>query len=571
MTTRSTTRASPAPQHSGQLERLARRGTASVLGAGFSGVFGIALVVIVTHGFSPSVAGTLFAATASFLILESVALLGTDTGLVRWLPTQLASDRDGDLRRTLAVAVAPVVAFSCCVAAVLYVTAPGLAPYLVGGEQATTMTGMLRVLALVLPVAALHDLVLAATRGVGSMRPTVVVENIGRLGLQAVLVLLAYVTDSGTVVLASAWALPYVPGLLVSILWLARLVRRRTAGRVPTTGWAALAHEFWSYTAARGIARVTQTALKRSDIVLVAALASPAEAALYTAATRFIVLGQLFVQSVQQALSPQMSTLFARNEPRAANAVFQAATRWSMIPAWPLYLVVAGFAPVLMGIFGTAYSTASDVVLILSLTMLLATACGPVDSVLLMAGRSWLSLRNSAVTLIVNVGLNLLLIPLAGIRGAAVSWAVAIVVRNLLPLFQVRRHLDMWPVTRPSVSVGLAAVGCFGIVDLVLAFTDLALVADVAFTAAATAGYLALMWSWRSMLGLAAFRSAFRRRQGLPRRLHVEPSGRGAGPFINSEVEGPSGPILRSTPREDPPLNGGQNPAPEPDFPTGRA
>ena len=158
-----------------------------------------------------------------------------------------------------------------------------------------------------------------------------------------------------------------------------------------------------------------------------AALASPADAALYTAATRFLVLGQLFVQSVQQALSPQISALFARDETRAANSVYQAATLWSIIAAWPLYLLLAGFAPTLMGVFGEGYDVATDVVLILSLTMLLATACGPVDSVLLMAGRSWLSLRNSTVALAVNVGLNLVLIPAYGIRGAAVSWAVAIV------------------------------------------------------------------------------------------------------------------------------------------------
>ena len=82
-----------------------------------------------------------------------------------------------------------------------------------------------------------------------------------------------------------------------------------------------------------------------------------------------------------------------------------------MIASWPLYLVLAGFAPLLMGVFGDGYDVATDVVLVLSLTMLLATACGPVDSVLLMAGHSWLSLRNSTVALAVNVGLNFVLIP----------------------------------------------------------------------------------------------------------------------------------------------------------------
>ena len=103
-------------EHRGQLEKLARRGTASVFGAGFSAIFGILLVVVVTNGFSPTVAGTLFAATSAFLILESVALLGTDTGLVRWMPAQIASGRPHDLPRTLVVAILPVVTFAIAIA-----------------------------------------------------------------------------------------------------------------------------------------------------------------------------------------------------------------------------------------------------------------------------------------------------------------------------------------------------------------------------------------------------------------------------------------------------------------------
>jgi O-antigen/teichoic acid export membrane protein len=500
------------PDHHSHLERLARRGAASVVGAGFSAIFGILLVVIVTNGFSPTVAGTLFAATSAFLILESVALLGTDTGLVRWLPAQLASGRAADLGRTLVVAAAPVLGLSVIVAAGLFVAAPALGPHLVGPDAAGTMTVLLRVLAVVLPVAALHDLVVAATRGVGSMRPTVLVENLGRLGLQATAVLVTYLAGGGALALALAWGLPYVAGLAASSVWLSVLLAARTGARGEPTSWGTLAREFWSFTAPRAIARVTQTALKRSDIVLVAALASPADAALYTAATRFVVLGQLFVQSVQQALSPQVAALFARGETRAATAVYQAATLWSMIFAWPLYLVLAGFAPSLMGIFGEHYAVASDVVVILSLTMLLATACGPVDAVLLMAGRSWLSLRNSMVALAVNVGLNLVLIPASGIRGAAISWAVAIVVRNLLPLLIVRRQLAMWPLTGSSVRVALLTVCCFGSVDMVSALSDPPTPVDVVLVALAAGAYVCGIWAWRSMLRLDAFRAAARRR-----------------------------------------------------------
>lgn len=499
-----------------QLERFARRGTASVAGAGFSALFGVLLVVIVTNGFTPTVAGTLFSATSVFLILESVALLGTDTGLVKWLPTQLASRRGADLSRTLAIAAVPVIGLSTSIAVALYLAAPALAPLLVGSDAAPTMEVMLRVLAVVLPVAALNDLVVAATRGAGSMRPTVLVDNIGRLGLQSLGVLAAYLAGGGATALALAWSLPYALSLAAAGYWLWTQVRGAASPGDSPTPRRVIAREFWAYTIPRAIARVTQTALKRSDIILVAALASPADAALYTAATRFIVVGQLFVQSVQQALSPQLSALFTRGEHRAADAVFKAATLWSVIASWPFYLALASLSPVLMGIFGEGYETASDVVLILSLTMLLATACGPVDSVLLMAGHSWLSLRNGVVALAVNVVLNFVLIPLDGIRGAAIAWSVSIVVRNLQPLFQVRRHLDMWPGTRSTVRVGVLAFGCLGTVGVVVLVADLAFAVDIALLAIGALVYAAVIWSWRETLGLGAFRAALRRRRSRP-------------------------------------------------------
>ena len=508
MTPRATTEDAP---HQDQLEKLARRGTASVVGAGFSAVSSVILVVLVTNGFSATVAGTLFAATAAFLILESAVLLGTDTGLVRWLPSHLASGRASDVPRTLVIAAAPVLLLSLAGTATLYLTAPTLAVHLAGPEAASVMATMLRALALVLPVAALHDLVLAATRGLGSMRPTVVVENLGRHGLQSLAVLVVYLAGTGPLALALAWSLPYV----VALAWAGWSLRGRMVPADLSSdrpgSWVDLAVEFWSYTVPRALARITQTALKRSDIVLVAALASPADAALYTAATRFIVLGQLLVQSVQQALSPHLSTLFAQGKTTSATSVFQAATLWSMLVAWPIYLVTASFATPLMGVFGAGYDVASDVVVVLSLTMLLATACGPVDTVLLMAGRSWLSLRNSSVALAVNLALNVILIPVHGIRGAAVAWSVAILVRNLLPLVQVRRQLGMWPVTGPTLLVASGAVGCFGTAGVIGVAAGLPARVEAVLLLTAVVVYLAGVRTYRERFGLGAFRTALSR------------------------------------------------------------
>jgi O-antigen/teichoic acid export membrane protein len=506
-----------ASEHKNQLEKLARRGTASVVGAAFSAVSGIVLVVIVTNGFPRSQAGVLFAGTAAFLILEAVVVLGTDTGLVRWLPGHLATGRLNDVRATLAVSLAPVVSFSVVAGGLFFLTAPLLSSVMVETGQEGAMTTVLRVLAVLLPVAATHHVLLAATRGMGTMRPTVVVENIGRLALQAVAVLAVYLVERDMLLLILAWSLPYVIALAWTVLWLRSLLRNSADVTADDAReWRVIMREFWAYTAPRAFARITQTALKRSDIVLVAALSSAGDAALYAAATRFVVFGQLLVQAVQQALAPHLSSLFARSEVGAARSVFQAATVWSMLPAWPIYILTAGFAPQLMTIFGEGYREAWPVVTIVSLTMLFATACGPVDSVLLMAGRSWLSLMNSTVALTTNLALNFVLIPADGVRGAAVAWSVAIIVRNLLPLVQVRKGLDMWPGTLAASYAATGSVVCFGLVAGGAQLAGLSVLTTALLITLGGGVYVAGVWLLRDVLGLNAFRTALYRRSRPP-------------------------------------------------------
>ena len=76
--------------------------------------------------------------------------------------------------------------------------------------------------------------------------------------------------------------------------------------------------------------------------------------------------------------------------------------------------MMAVFAPVLVQVFGDGFGGGAIVLTILSLAMLASMACGPVDVVLLMGGRSWWSAGNTMVALTLNVVLNLILIPRTG-------------------------------------------------------------------------------------------------------------------------------------------------------------
>ena len=500
------------------VQRMARAGGMSVVGAGAGALLGILLVATITNGLGKGVAGLVFSVTSLFLIAASVVQLGADVGLVRWMPLRLATGEGRQVRPLLRTALLPALAASVALGGAGAWLAPNLAELMADGRDVETVRVLILILAPSLPVVALYHVVLAGTRGFRSMRPTVVVESLGRAALQVLAVAIAVLalrTDAPGVVIA--WSFPYLVALVVSGVWLGRLLRPVEKAVRADPLPPRLAREFWHYTTPRAVASVLQAMLKRSDIILVAALRSPAEAALYTAATRFVVLGQLGVQAVQQALAPQLSALFARHEHEAAQQVYRVATAWSMALAWPLYIACAVLAPQLLRLFGPGYEQAAIVVVLLSSAMLAATAAGAVDTVLLMSGRSWLSLANTGSALAVNVVLNLLLIPPFGITGAAVSWAVAIVLRNLLPLLQIRRFLGMSPFGRGAGLVALAALGTMAVAPAVLVVLEVGTGWVVAALVVGGAAYAALLLRASEALHLpdlaSALTSAVKRRR----------------------------------------------------------
>lgn len=455
--------ATPTPPAQAEVSQLARGGAMNLGGAVVSSAVNILLVVAIARGVSQTQAGRFFAATSVFLVVAMVAKLGANTGLVYFVARLRALGRPDLIGARLRTALGPVLGTALLLAAVLWLCADPLANLVVRGNTTQTAT-YIRILAVFLPMAALADVTLAATRGFRKMRPTVVVDLITRPLLQLGLTVAVLAADANLGWLAVAWAAPYLPELIAALVWL-RSVRRREHQAASARGAAGFgAADFWRFTGPRAVTSVVHIALQRLDIILVAALRGPEEAAMYTAATRFLVVGQLGNQAMLTVVQPRLSELLAVGDRAGAGSIYQVATAWVVLITWPVYLLAIVFSTEFLAVFGTGYTGATGVVTLLALAMLFATMCGMVDTVLNMAGRTTWTLANSVVSLVVMVGLDLLLIPRWGIIGAAVGWSAAIVVNNLLPLSQTVASLRLHPFGPGTRRAVLLAGACFGVV-----------------------------------------------------------------------------------------------------------
>jgi len=520
----------PAAIDPGDARTLARDGALNLVGVMLYGVLNFVLVVIITRELGPGGAGAFLEAVALFNILTKSALLGADLGLLRFIARFRALDRHHDVRRTLAVALVPVAVIATVAGGAVFLLAEPLGRLLSAGAGRHDLTTYLRVLSPFIPLGAVYQALEGGSRGFGTMLPGVTIERIARPVLTPALMLFVLASGFGASAVALAWAGPLALALIPMAWWTMVLVRRlerrgtqesragandASAGSAP--GSAGLAREFWRFSAPRALGGLFQIAIIWLDSLMIGALASTREAGIYAAATRWLIAGTFAGMAITLAFGPKISFVLARGERERAQQLYQTATGWLMALAFPAYITTMVFAPVLLGAFGRGFGSGGTALVILGAANLFAAACGPVDVVLLMAGRSSLSLFNNGLALAANIGLNLALIPRYGINGAAIAWTASLIITNALPLWQVWRHPGLHPFGRGWFAVmGISLVGIVAVELLVRLLVGPTLIGLALAMVATGVVYGALVHRYREALDARALIDGWRSRRRRP-------------------------------------------------------
>ncbi|WBB70915.1 lipopolysaccharide biosynthesis protein [Micromonospora sp. WMMD812] len=407
--------------------RGARTGVAGLAGAAASGLFGFLLAVVITRGWGPVGAGAFFAAIGVVTVATAVCTLGAETGLMWALPRRRAGAR-GDAARVLPVALIPPLVAAVLVAVAGVLAAAALAPRLLSGSGAEGPP-LLAVTFAAVPVVVGMTLLLAAVRCLRPIRAYVGVQFLLLPIARPALVGAAALAGGGLLVGMTGWLVPAALALLVCLtlvagpLGLTRGARLRPA----PADWST----FWSFALPRAASAAIDAGSMWVGVLLTSVLAGQADAGVFGAVGRYVLAGQLALQGLRVAVSPQLSRLLGQGERAAAAAVHRHLTVWALVLSWPVYLLLAAFAPAFLRLFGPEFDAGAPAMTVLALAMLVNTGVGNVQSLLLMGGRSGLHLAATLAGLVVTVSLALWLVPGHGATGAALAWAAGIVTENL--------------------------------------------------------------------------------------------------------------------------------------------
>ena len=183
----------------------------------------------------------------------------------------------------------------------------------------------------------------------------------------------------------------------------------------------------------------------RVDILMVGSLMGAEPAGLYTVANRGAQLVLLVYFAVNAPLAPTIATLWTQKDLNRLQDVVRKATRITFLGSLPIAAVLILGGRWFLLIFGEAFVAGLPALIVLCLAELVLIYFGAVGTVLMMTGHERQAAAGAAVSALLNIALNIALIPKYGMIGAAWALFVGQVVSSLVMAILVRVKVGIKP------------------------------------------------------------------------------------------------------------------------------
>lgn len=413
------------------------------------------------------------------------ALAGMPATLSRYLPRQDTAD---ERRSILSSAFQVIVVLSVSLAVGIYLAAEPMATFVFGNDD---LVWIIRIFAGILPFYTLFRLCIGGFRGYETTYPRVLIDNVFRPGLQLAGIVLFVILGYGTTGIAFAYATAFA---IVAVIGLSLLYRvsefsfRDITGRGSINQYKKLLR-FSVPLAASGAINVIA---KHSDLIILGIFKSSTDVGIYEVAFRIAIFVLfLFTPAVGYLFQPIMSRFDANADRKKMDKLYTVATRWIVIASFPIFALFFLFPEqTIIFFFGHNYRGGQSALQILLIGFMIALLPGLTGNFLTAVGETKLLMYISAGTMVLNVIVNIALIPIYGIIGAAIATATARIFNNTIQSYFIFRNYDIHPFGRDYLLPTTLMGGFF----LLLYFAPIPLDALTLVEGMAVAGGLGLVY-----------------------------------------------------------------------------
>jgi len=365
-----------------------------------------------------------------------IALFGLNNGALKYVSAYLALNDKERVKGAIIQAVSFPLIFGIILGIVAYFYSSFIAEFF----NKPGLESVIKIFAFGIPFFALMQSAESVTRGFKTAKYKVLGEKILKPSLNFVLILLLYFL--GLRLLGVVWA--FVIAVFFTVLFLfwgikkvfpeisfKKVVPRFETKKLLSTSFSLMF--VW----------VILFLLQWTDISMLGYFLNSDKVGIYQVAIRVSLLMMMSLSALGSIFTPIISTLYHKGGKQKLASTFKTVTRWGLSLTLLVFLILTISSGEIMRIFGSSFVLGTSSLIILCLGQLVHVGAGASGVMLTMTGREKLESLNVLGILILNVILNLTLIPKFGILGAAIATAVSLILLNIIRVLEVYIFLKM--------------------------------------------------------------------------------------------------------------------------------
>ena len=199
------------------------------------------------------------------------------------------------------------------------------------------------------------------------------------------------------------------------------------------------------------LAQSVQFIMAWTDQLMLGNMIDVESVAIYGVAFRFSMGVTVTLMAINSIASPKFAEEYAnKNIPAIVKIAMQSAKLifWTTIPLATILLIFPNF---FMGLYGHEFLIGSEVLKWLIIGRLVNALSGSVGNLMQMTGQQKSFMHILVLGAVINVSLNYFLIPIYGIKGAAIASVVSLCFWNLCMILAVKKKLGFFLIYIPFV------------------------------------------------------------------------------------------------------------------------
>ena len=427
------------------------------LGFFASKIFGYVYSIIIARSLAPSEIGILAVAAGVLGFVIMFANLGIPLGVLRYIPFYKSKGQEAKVKGTLLGGIGLNLVSSIIFGVGLFFAADFIG---MGIYNEPVIVNLIKLFSIAVPLATISSLFIISFQGFKTIKYRVLTRNVMENFTKIAVFVVLFFIGFRVMAAALALVLSYLISLLLAFYFLEKkvypFVRTKLKAKFELRE---LLNFSWPLFAATFFALLLTTI----DMFMLGYFLNTAAVGIYSMSVTLSRIILVVNESLIILFLPIVTGYFAVGKREEMTLFFKTVTRWIFLFSVPILVFTILYAiPLLEAFYGATFVPGFMALSILITGFFFVGAVGPTQDMLKAIGKPRYDLINTIIAAGANIVLNLTLIPLYGITGAAIATASSYILWNVLSLVEVylvlKIHPYSWAYFKPIIALAITTV-----------------------------------------------------------------------------------------------------------------